>query len=118
MPWDSWYEPNAALGGEKQIFASRFDAHAAQHVGARGPGPRVRRPLAEHPHQQGGREPVGRRRRDVPGNAPVPWVAWQEQDGNVSGSGNHDQIFVSKGVKQAAPKQPVHRLQAVATRPA
>ena len=42
----------------------------------------------------------------VPGNAPVPWVAWQEQDGNVSGSGNHDQIFVSKGVKQAAPEAP------------
>ena len=36
------------------------------------------------------------------GNDPVPWVAWEEQDGNVNGSGNHDQIFVSKGVKQAA----------------
>jgi hypothetical protein len=33
-------------------------------------------------------------------------VAWEEQDGNVSGSGNHDQIFVSKGVKQAAPNSP------------
>ena len=42
----------------------------------------------------------------VPGNAPVPWVAWQEQDGNVAGSGNHDQIFVSKGVKQATGKSP------------
>ena len=42
----------------------------------------------------------------VPGNDPVPWVAWQEQDGNVNGSGNHDQIFVSKGVKQAAPNSP------------
>src|SRR5439155_22923510 len=26
VPWDSWYEPNAALGGKKQIFASRFIA--------------------------------------------------------------------------------------------
>ena len=26
VPWDAWYEPNAALGGEKQIFASRFTA--------------------------------------------------------------------------------------------
>jgi hypothetical protein len=29
----------------------------------------------------------------------------EEEDGNVKGSGNHDQIFVSKGVKQAALKQ-------------
>ena len=26
VPWDAWYEPNAALGGENQIFASRFVA--------------------------------------------------------------------------------------------
>ena len=49
----------------------------------------------------------------VPGNDPVPWVAWQEQDGNVNGSGNHDQIFVSKGVKQPIAEQPVHRVQAL-----
>ena len=42
----------------------------------------------------------------VAGADPVPWVAWEEQDGNVNGSGNHDQIFVSKGVKQAAPNAP------------
>ena len=24
VPWDAWSEPNTALGGEKQIFASRF----------------------------------------------------------------------------------------------
>ena len=53
---------------------------------------------AENPSVAGG--------ATVPGNAPVPWVAWQEQDGNVSCSGNHDQIFVSKGVKQAAPNRP------------
>src|SRR6201999_2244654 len=40
------------------------------------------------------------------GADPVPWVAWEEQDGNVNDSGNHSQIFVSKGVKQAAPKAP------------
>jgi len=28
VPWDAWYEPSAKLGGEKQIFASRFDAAA------------------------------------------------------------------------------------------
>jgi hypothetical protein len=51
----------------------------------------------------------------VAGADPVPWVAWEEQDGNVNGSGNHDQIFVSKGVKQAAPNAPC-RLQAVGQR--
>ena len=40
------------------------------------------------------------------GADPVPWAAWQEQDGNVNGAGNHPQIFVSKGVKQAAGGQP------------
>src|SRR5690349_2017680 len=25
VPWDAWYEPNKALGGAKQIFASRFN---------------------------------------------------------------------------------------------
>src|SRR3954463_12671367 len=28
VPWDAWYEPNKALGGEKQIFPSRFVAAA------------------------------------------------------------------------------------------
>src|SRR5947209_485781 len=32
VPWVSWYEPNAALGGAKQIFASRFDATASTWV--------------------------------------------------------------------------------------
>ena len=49
---------------------------------------------AENPSVAGG--------ATVSGNAPVPWVAWQEEDGNVAGSGNHDQIFVSKPVKNAA----------------
>ena len=33
-------------------------------------------------------------------------VAVEEQDGNVNGSGNHDQVFVSKGVKQPAANAP------------
>jgi hypothetical protein len=112
VPWDSWYEPNAALGGEKQIFASRFCAAAAAGCAAantwvpegqdRGSGvPSLNihtNKEAEDPSVAGG--------ATVPGNAPVPWVAWQEQDGNVSGSGNHDQIFVSKGVKQATATAP------------
>src|SRR4051794_27076017 len=105
VPWDAWYEPNAALGGAKQIFASRFAAATntwqpeGQDRGAGVPSLNIHTDKeAEEPSVAGGAA--------VAGNDPVPWVAWQEQDGNVSGSGNHTQIFVSKGVKQAAPKTP------------
>ncbi len=105
VPWDTWYEPNAALGGAKQIFASRFNAPVSAWVpegqdrGAGVPSLNIHtNKEAENPSVAGGAA--------VPGNAPVPWVAWQEEDGNVAGSGNHDQIFVSKGVKQASPQAP------------
>jgi hypothetical protein len=105
VPWDSWYEPNAALGGAKQIFASRFNATAntwvpeGQDRGSGVPSLNIHTDKeAENPSVAGGAA--------VPGNDPVPWVAWQEQDGNVSGSGNHDQIFASKGVKQTVANNP------------
>jgi hypothetical protein len=107
VPWDSWYEPNAALGGVKQIFASRFNAAAntwvpeGQNRAPSGNVPSLNihtNKEAENPSVAGGAA--------VPGNDPVPWVAWQEQDGNVNGSGNHDQIFVSKGVKQTVANNP------------
>jgi hypothetical protein len=105
VPWDAWYEPNNALGGEKQIFASRFVAATntwqpeGQDRGSGVPSLNINTDKeAENPSVAGGAA--------VPGADPVPWVAWEEQDGNVNGSGNHDQIFVSKGVKQAAPKSP------------
>jgi hypothetical protein len=101
VPWDSWYEPNSALGGEKQIFASRFIAAAntwqpeGQDRGSGVPSLNIHtNKEAENPSVAGGAA--------VAGNDPVPWVVWQEQDGNVNGSGNHPQIFVSKGVKQAS----------------
>jgi hypothetical protein len=105
VPWDAWYEPNAALGGEKQIFASRFVAAnniwqpEGQDRGHGVPSLNINTDKeAENPSVAGGAA--------VAGADPVPWVAWEEQDGNVNGSGNHDQIFVSKGVKQAAPNSP------------
>jgi hypothetical protein len=106
VPWASWYEPNAALGGETQVFASRFCAAVGpgcpaantwvpegQDRGAGVPSLNIHiNREAENPAVVGG--------ATVPGAAPVPWVAWQEQDG----AANSDQIFVSKGVKQAAVK--------------
>jgi hypothetical protein len=100
VPWVTWYEPNAALGGNLQIFASRFNAAAntwvpeGQDRGSGVPSLNIHTNRdAENPAVAGGAA--------IAGNAPVPWVAWQELDGNVNGSGNHDQIFVSKGIKQA-----------------
>jgi hypothetical protein len=108
VPWDAWYEPNQALGGAKQIFASRFAAATntwqpeGQDRSANGAGvPSLNIHTdkdAEDPSVAGGAA--------VQGADPVPWVAWEEEDGNVNKSGNHSQIFVSKGVKQAAPKAP------------
>lgn len=98
----TWYEPNAQLGGNLQIFASRFNAAAnhwvpeGQDRGSGVPSLNIHTNKdAENPTVAGGAA--------VAGKDPVPWVAWQEQDGNVNGSGNHNQIFVSKGVKQASP---------------
>lgn len=105
VPWVTWYEPNAALGGKLQVFASRFNATAntwipeGQDRGSSVPSLNIHTNSdAEDPSVAGG--------ATVAGNAPVPWVAWEEQDGNVNGSGNHDQIFVSKGVKQTTPNAP------------
>jgi len=110
VPWTSWYEPNAALGGATQIFASRFCAAVAagcatantwvpegQNRGAGVPSLNIHTYReAENPAVAGG--------ATVPGAAPVPWVAWQEEDGNINGL--HDQIFVVKGVKETTPKTP------------
>jgi hypothetical protein len=105
VPWDAWYEPSGPLGGENQIFASRFIAAEnrwqpeGQDRGSGIPSLNINTDKeAENPSVAGGAA--------VAGADPVPWVAWEEEDGNVNGSGNHDQIFVSKGVKQAALKQP------------
>jgi hypothetical protein len=105
VPWDAWYEPNAALGGQKQIFASRFAAAnnvwqpEGQDRGSGVPSLNINTDKeAENPSVAGGAA--------VAGADPVPWVAWEEEDGNVNNSGNHDQIFVSKGVKQATPNAP------------
>jgi hypothetical protein len=105
VPWTTWYEPNAALGGALQVFASRFNAAASAWVpegqdrGSRVPSLNIHTGKdAENPVVAGGAA--------VANNDPVPWIAWQEEDGNVNGSGDHDQIFVSKGVKQAVPGAP------------
>jgi hypothetical protein len=112
VPWTAWYEPSRPLGGQTQIFASRFCAAPSaacaaantwvpegQNRGAGLPSLNINTDReAENPALVGGAA--------VAGADPVPWVAWEEQDGNIPGAGLRDQIFVSKGVKQAAAGQP------------
>ena len=109
MPWDAWYEPNGPARRpeadlREPLLAARRDANVWVPEGQdRGGGgiPSLNINVdkeAEDPAVVGGAA--------VQGADPVPWVAWQEQDGNVNGAGNHPQIFVSKGVKQAAAGQP------------
>jgi hypothetical protein len=101
VPWVAWYEPNAASGWPTNIFASRFSA-AANHWLPSGQG---RGPLhlpslnihtvrtAENPSVAGGSA--------VAGNDPVPWVAWEENDGVPNDGTTLRQIFVAKALKQA-----------------
>jgi hypothetical protein len=98
VPWVSWYEPSVHLGGAKNVFASRFDAATKTWIpdgqdrsaGLKLPSLNIHTNRdAEDPSVAGGAA--------VPGNDPVPWVAWQE----VDGAGGKDQIFVSRAAKDA-----------------
>ena len=107
VPWASWYEHTTGTNfGADNIFASKFDntgdANQNKWIFAgqgRGSGGATGVPVpslnihtnrdAVNPVVQGG--------ATVAGNDPVPWVTWQEEDGNP----NTNQIFVSKGVKPA-----------------
>src|SRR5207245_6802150 len=53
---------------------------------------------AENPSVAGG--------ATVAGNDPVPWIVWEENDGAATDATSPRQIFVSKGVKQAAAGTP------------
>jgi hypothetical protein len=101
VPWDAWYEPNSHLSGgtPTQIFASRFSAATKTWIPEgqdRAPSSKVPSlnintdRTAENPSVAGG--------TTVAGNAPTPWVTWEENDGGPSDSASHRQIFVSKGV--------------------
>ena len=107
VPWVTWYEPNKNFGDPTNIFASRFNA-AVNHWlpsgqdrtdGARVPSLNIHtNRTAENPSVAGG--------ATVAGNDPVPWIVWEENDGAATDATAPRQIFVSKGVKQAAAGTP------------
>jgi hypothetical protein len=119
VPWDAWYEPNTALGGQKQIFASRFAAATntwqpeGQDRGAGVPSLNIHTDTeAENPSVAGGAAVVSTTAEDAcslnkaagndaedprvaagtltPGGTTVPWVTWSEDVG-----GRHA-VFVSR----------------------
>jgi hypothetical protein len=103
VPWVAWYEPSAAAGWPTNIFASRFNAAANvwQHAG-QGRGPLHLPSLnihtlrtAENPSVAGGAA--------IAGKDPVPWVAWEENDGVPNDDTTLRQIFVAKALKQEVP---------------
>ena len=107
VPWVSWYEPNSHLGKATNIFASRFNVGANRWLpsgqdrasGAGVPSLNIHtNRTAENPSVAGG--------ATVAGNDPVPWIVWEENDGSLVDDDSSRQIFVSKGVKQAAPGTP------------
>jgi hypothetical protein len=101
VPWTAWYEPNDNLpGGETNIFASRFAAAQNTWIPEgqdRAPGHKV--PSLNIHTDQEAENPAVAGGAVTPGNDPVPWVAWQEDDGGPPSSATN-QIFVSRGIKQ------------------
>src|SRR5438034_28300 len=100
-PWVAWSEPNAQLGDSTNIFASRFNAGANlwlpsgqdRAAGAHVPSLNIHTDrTAENPSVAGGATTAG--------NDPVPWIAWEENDGAAADADVSRQIFVAKGVKQ------------------
>ena len=72
VPWATWYEATGAFGGVESGLRESLRQHRRREPGqvaVRRPEPRHRhgrraRPVAQHPHEPGRREPVGRRRLD------------------------------------------------------
>jgi len=91
-PWATWYEPNSTFGHE-QIFTSRFDPASNKWIFSgqdRGSGV----PSLNINTNQDAENPVVAGGSTADPTKPGPWIAWQEQDAN--GTGTSDQIFVSK----------------------
>jgi hypothetical protein len=111
-PWTAWYEPIRNFAGKTQIFASRFCAAANAVCGAANIWVREGQDRSAGKHipslnihtSKDAEDPSVAGGTTIVGGDPGPWVTWKEQDGNVNGSGNHDQIFVSKPIKNTTAK--------------
>ncbi len=112
VPWVAWYEPNPASNWPTNVFASRFNAAANLWLpSGQGRGPNHLPSLnihtvrtAENPSVAGG--------ATVAGNDPVPWVAWEENDGVPNDATTLRQIFVARALSRAgmrADRDEAHR---------
>jgi hypothetical protein len=109
VPWATWYEGAASLGGVKQIFASRFDNSPDANQGKwifagqsrLTTGLNVAVPslnintnkAAENPSVAGGSA--------ADPTKPGPWITWQEKGASSPGL-NKNQIFVVKPIGPGA----------------
>ena len=110
VPWASWYENTTGIDfngvtGADNIFASKFDNLGDANQGkwifagqGRGVGgaSNVQVPSLNIHTNRDAVNPVVQGGATVAGNDPVPWVTWQEEDGDPTAT---NQIFVSKAVK-------------------
>ena len=113
VPWVSWYEPNrphrqpdADLRQPLQRRGQRWVPEGQDRVpGSKVPSLNINVDRkAENPAVVGGAAVAGQR--------PVPWVAWQENDGGPTDAAAQRQIFVSERRQAGAGGPAVHRLQA------
>ena len=100
VPWSTWYENTTGIGfGTNNVFASRFDSTTGKWIFAGqgrtngGSGPEV--PSLNLHTDQDAENPSVAGGSAVAGNAPGPWVTWQETGAHAPGLGK-DQIFVEK----------------------
>ena len=94
VPWAAWYEPNPALGGKTQVFASHFDATKNAWVTA-GADHGGNVPSLNHDTKKPAIDPFIFSGSGDPSKPATPWVVWLE-DSSVS---NFAELFVAKGVK-------------------
>ena len=97
VPWTTWYEDNASFGNKTQIFASRFNAATGLWQPA-GQDRGDNQPSLNHDTKKDAVDPFIFPGSGDPTKPPVPWIVWLE-DSSIS---NFVQVFVAKGVKDAA----------------
>jgi hypothetical protein len=98
VPWAAWYEADSDYGGHTQIFAARFDQQQGKWVfaGQARPGAVTSTPSLNIGTERDAEVPSIAGGSVTAGGTPVPWIAFQQQDGGSPGS---QQVFVEKALK-------------------
>ena len=106
VPWTTWYEPHAALGGKLQVLGSRVDGTGGQWI-PQGQNRSAALPSLNIHTGSDVENPAVTSGATLASNVPMPWVACHAHDDAVSSP--QDQIFVSNGVQQTTAQHHCHR---------